>query len=124
MYLQAPARAEYIRRKKISDMIRINDFTKFYSIIDDLQKTNTTVKLFGKKQETFCGMHAGLERPTNNFLNITIVALTSIGTIYCNQNIKLSDNDLIENATKLFSNLNVSECEISLNKDTGVISFK
>lgn len=88
------------------------------------KKDAIIVKLFGGKQEVFHGMHAGLTTPPNNSLHIQVVVLTSVGTIYCNQVIKLSDSESVQAVSQLFSTLDISDCKISYSRENGTISFK
>lgn len=105
-------------------MIFMHDFKKFCSTIDELKSSNIQLKLFGQMEEKFSGAYAGFEAPLNNTLSIHIVALTSIGTFYCHEGIKLKDSDAVEIAKKAFESLSVSQTDVSFNKETGCIIFK
>lgn len=105
-------------------MIHMNNFEKFCSVLDTFKADNILIKLFGNKHEEFHGAFSGFSTPPNNALHIQVVALTSVGTIYCNQIIKLSNEELVNAASQLFSSLDISDCEISYSKESGTISFK
>ena len=105
-------------------MIFMYDFKKFCSTVDDLKSSNIQLKLFGQMEEKFSGSYAGFDTPPNNTLSIHIVALTSIGTFYCQEGIKFKDSDSVENAKKSFESLSVSQADVSFDKETGCITFK
>ncbi len=104
-------------------MVLIYNLKKFCSIIDDLSSSNISIKIYGNYSEIFIGAHAGFQTPPNNTFSIKFVALTSIGTFYCSENIKLSDIDSIQSAKALINSLSITEANISLNRETGIITF-
>ncbi len=104
-------------------MIVINDFQKFYTVLTELDESNIQYKLYGNMEETFSGAHAGFDTPPNNTLRIKLVALTTIGTIFCNSSIKLANADSVQLVKQQFSELSVSESGISYNKDSGNITI-
>ena len=104
-------------------MILINNFEKFHSIINDLSSSNIPVKIYGKYSEIFTGAHAGLQTPPNNTLSIKLVALTSSDTIYYNENIKLSNIDAVQTAKTIINSMNITEADISLNRDSGIVTL-
>lgn len=104
-------------------MILINKFEKFRSIINDLSSSNIPVKIYGKYSEVFTGSHAGFQTPPNNTLSIKIVALTSIGTIYYNENIKLSNTDAVQTFKTIINSMNITESDISFNRDSGIVTL-
>lgn len=104
-------------------MIVINDFQKFYSMLTELNESKIQYKLYGNMEETFSGAYAGFDTPPNNTLRIKLVALTSIGTMFCNSSIKLANDDSVRLAKQQFSRLSISESCISYNKDSGNITI-
>lgn len=104
-------------------MILINDFQKFYSIITELTDSEIQCKLYGNMEEVFRGAFGGLETPPNNTLCIKVVALTTIGTIYCNVSAKLNDNNTVSFLKHLYSNLHISEARVSYDKTSGNITI-
>lgn len=104
-------------------MILLTDIEKFYSMISELKESQIQFKLYGNMEETFTGAYAGFEKPANNTLRIKIVALTGIGTIYCNVSIKLKNTDATELAKRIYSDLPISETQISYDKDSGNIAI-
>lgn len=105
-------------------MILVNDFQKFHSIITELGESQIQYKLYGKMEETFSGAYVGFDdTPPNNTLRIKLVALTAIGTIYCNSSIKLTENDSVQIAKQLFEKLPVSGSEVSYHGDSGNITI-
>lgn len=104
-------------------MILSNDIEKFHSIIMDLKESQVQFKLYGNMEETFAGAYAGFEKPSNNTLRIKIIALTGIGTIYCNVSIKLKNADATDLARRLYSDLPISEAQISYDKDSGNVTI-
>lgn len=104
-------------------MIVINDFQKFYSMLTELNESKIQYKLYGNMEETFSGAYAGFDTPPNNTLRIKLVALTSIGTMFCNSSIKLANDDSVRLAKQQFSGLSISESCISYNKDSGNITI-
>lgn len=105
-------------------MIYMEDINKFFSIISDLKTSDVHVSLYGNAKETFSGAFVGFETPPNNTLIIRIVALTSIGTLYCNNSTKLEDVEQIENAKRIYQQLSVSDAEVSYIKESGTVSIK
>lgn len=97
-------------------MILINDFQKFYATLMDLKESQIQYKLFGNMEESYLGALTFSEIPPNDVLQIKLVALTSIGTIFCNSKIKLNEHESIKAAKELLSKLPISESVIS--KDT------
>lgn len=102
-------------------MILIQDFQKFHSMITELDESKIQYKLYENMEETFSGAFAGFETPPNNTLRIKLVALTAIGTIFCNSSIKLAKNDSVQIAKQQFNELPISESKISYNNDSGNI---
>lgn len=105
-------------------MIYIDDICKFHSIITDLKDSGVSVHLYGNSTECFSGAYAGLNTPPNNTLAIRIVALTSVGTIYCNSSIKLKNQETAENAMQLYNQLSVTDAQVSYSKDSGTVTIK
>lgn len=79
-------------------MILINDFQKFHATLMDLKESKIQYKLFGNTGETSSDPFSFSENPPNNALQIKLVALTSIGTIFCDSKIKLSEHESIKAA--------------------------
>ena len=104
-------------------MIYMQDFSKFCTIITELQNSNVQLKLFGKMEESFSGGYTGFDTPPNNALCIHIAALTSIGTFYCNSNIRLNDVDATANAKEKFEALDVFPSDISYIRESGTIKL-
>lgn len=104
-------------------MIVVNDFEKFYSMLIELNESNIQYKIYGNMKETFSGAFVGFETPPNNKLCIKLVALTAVGTIFCNSYTKLTDADSIQCAKQHFSNLPISESNISYDKDSGNVTI-
>ena len=104
-------------------MILLNDIEKFHSMIMELKESQIQFKLYGNMEEAFSGAFAGFEQPPNNTLRIKIVALTGIGTMYCNSSIRLNNTDAINLARRLYSDLPISETQISYDKDSGIITI-
>ena len=105
-------------------MIYMDDINKFSSVIGGLKSSGVPVFLYGYEEETFSGAYAGLDTPPNNTLIIRIVALTSVGTIYCNSHTKLKDPEKSENAKRIYQQLSVSDAHVSYDKDSGTVSIK
>lgn len=105
-------------------MIYIDDICKFHSIITDLQDSGVSVHLYGNSTECFSGAYAGFDTPPNNTLAIRIVALTSVGTIYCNSFTKLKESETVENAKQLYNQLSVTNAHVSYSKDSGTVTIK
>ena len=105
-------------------MIYMDNFEKFHSIISDLKASGAQVYLYGKTDERYSGAFGGFETPPNNTFTIRIVALTSVGTIYCNSNTKLKDNVELDTVKQLYQQLSVSEAEVSYVKDSGNIKIQ
>lgn len=104
-------------------MILINDLQKFYSTIMDLKESQIQFRLYGNAEETFTGAFTGFEQPPKNTLRIKIIALTSIGTIYCNSSTKLNNTTAVTLAKQLYSDLPISESFISYDKESGNITI-
>lgn len=60
----------------------------------------------------------------NSALAIRIVALTSVGTIYCNSFTKLKESETVENAKQLYNQLSVTNAQVSYSKDSGTVTIK
>ena len=105
-------------------MIYIDDICKFHSIITDLQDSGVSVHLYGNSTECFSGAYAGFDTPPNNTLAIRIVALTSVGTIYCNSFTKLKESETVENAKQLYNQLSVTNAQVYYSKDSGTVTIK
>lgn len=105
-------------------MIYIDDINKFFCVISDLKNSGIPVHLYGNAEETFSGAYAGFDTPPNNTLIIRIVALTSVGTIYCNSHTKLKDSEKTENAKQIYQQLSVSDAEVSYINESGTVSIK
>lgn len=80
--------------------------------------------LYGKMNEKFVGAHAGFSAPPNNTLSIQVLALTSVGTIYCHSSIKLTETEEIEQAKEIYHKLSVIETDWDYNSQTGQITIK
>lgn len=105
-------------------MIHISNIEKFCSVIDNFEKSGIQVKLFGYKREDFFGAHAAFNTPANNSLLIRILAMTSVGSIYCDQVFKLSDAEAVEKANSLFDSLDIMDAELSYDKQSGILSVE
>lgn len=64
------------------------------------------------------------QHPPNNTLTISVVAITSVGTIYCNSNIKLNDVIEIEKAKQLYQQLSISEADVSYRHESGTVTIR
>ena len=105
-------------------MIYMDDINKFFSVINDLKSSGVHVHLYGNSKETFTGAHAGFDTPPNNTLIIHIVALTSVGTIYCNSCTKLKDVEKVETAKTIYQQLSVSDADVSYISESGTVKIK
>lgn len=105
-------------------MVYMEDINKFFSIINDLKNSGVHVNLYGNAEETFSGAFAGFETPPNNTLIIRIVALTSVGTLYCNNSTKLKNVEQVENAKRIFQQLSVSNADVSYISESGTVKIK
>lgn len=105
-------------------MIYTDDICKFHAIITDLKNSGVSVHLYGNSTECFSGAYAGFDTPPNNTLTIRIVALTSVGTIYCNSFTKLKESETVENAKQLYNQLSVTDAQVSYSKDSGIVTLK
>lgn len=105
-------------------MIYTDDICKFHAIITDLKNSGVSVHLYGNSTECFSGAYAGFNTPPNNTLAIHIVALTSVGTIYCNSYTRLKEQEVVENAKQLYDQLSVRNAQVSYSKDSGTVTIK
>lgn len=105
-------------------MIYMDDINKFYTIISDLKASGVPVHLYGSSNEIASGAHFIGDNPPNDALRTRIVALTSVGTIYCNSFIKLEKAEAIENAKQLYNELAVSDADVTYSKETGTVTIK
>lgn len=105
-------------------MVYTDDICKFHSIITDLKNSGISVHLYGNSTECFSGAYVGFETPSNNTLEIHIVALTSVGTIYCNSYTRLKEQEAVENAKRLYNQLSVTNAQLSYSKDSGTVTIK
>lgn len=104
-------------------MLRITNFEKFCSIIDNFKASGIQVKIFGNREEIYIGWLS--DKPCKaNTLQIRLVAMTSIGTIYCNENIKIDDSELIKQAETLINSLEIINADVSFGDGNGRISIK
>lgn len=104
-------------------MVLLQDFQKFHSIISELDESRIQYKLFGKMEEAFSGAFVGTSKPKNNILHIKVVALTTIGSIFCNSTIKLTESNTIQITKQLFGQLPISFANVSYNKDSGNVTI-
>lgn len=100
-------------------MVFIGSFQKFHAVISELKETGAQCKLYGNMSEVATGARLNFDSAPNNMLRISILAFTSVGTIYCANDIKLSDNDAAS-AKENFKSLSVTDAKVSYNHDTGV----
>lgn len=105
-------------------MICINDFQKFLSVIGNLKESNIPVFLYGKSEEKFSGAYAGLGTPPNNTFSLRIAALTSVGTIYCSDSIKLSNSEEVKNAKRLLEELSVFPADVLYKSESGNVVIR
>lgn len=104
-------------------MIHIHDLDMFISIINVFNSQNVQAFLYGKMEETYKGTYAGLSKPPNNKLSIQVLALTTVGTIYCHYSVKLSELDEVENAKELYRRLSVVEADLSYDQKTNRVTI-
>lgn len=100
-------------------MVFIGSFQKFHAVISELRETGIQCKLYGNMEEVSTGARVNFNPAPNNTLRISVLALTSVGTIYCGSDIKLSD-DYVSTAKDDFKSLSVSDAQVSYNHDTSV----
>lgn len=105
-------------------MIYTDDISNFYNIVSDLEASGALVRLYGKSEETGPIMYSGSDAPPNNKMHTCIVALTSVGTIFCNSVIRLTDKEAVETCKSIFDKLNVKEAEVSYSKTNGTVTIK
>ena len=105
-------------------MIRVQNIEKFYDIICSMQKDNVPMQLYGYTEETFVGSQVGWETPPNNTLIVRIVALTSLGTIYCNLSTDLVNTDLVNIAKNIYQKLSVIESKVFYDDTSGNITIR
>ena len=105
-------------------MLRVTNFEKFCSIIDNFKASGIQVKIFGNREEIYIGWLS--DKPCKaNTLQIRLVALTSIGTIYCDERFNLDkDSELVEQANALITSLEITNAELSCGDGNGKISIK
>lgn len=65
-----------------------------------------------------------IHHPIINTLAIHIVALTSVGTIYCNSYTKLKEQEVVENAKQLYDQLSVTNAQVSYSQDSSTVTIK
>lgn len=94
-------------------MVLMNNFQKFHTTLMDLKGSKIQFKLFGNMEEISSDSFSFSKDPPNDTLQIKLVALTSVGTIFCNSKIKLSEHESVKSAKELFSELSISESVIS-----------
>ncbi|MEY8381942.1 hypothetical protein AALG83_02070 [Christensenellaceae bacterium 44-20] len=104
-------------------MLRIIGLDKFCSVINDFKASGIQVKVFGSNEEIFTGWFD--EPRKSNTLSVRLVAMTSVGTLYCNERFNLDkDSELVEQANALITSLEITNAELSFGDGNGKISIK
>lgn len=103
-------------------MVRVRTFEKFCSIISDFKTSGIQVKIFGNKKEDCTGW---FDDPLKtNRIQIRLLAMTSIGTIYCHERIIFDDPESIKQTVALINSLEITSADIAFNDENGTISIK
>ncbi len=105
-------------------MIIINNIDRFLSVIDDLKASGVSVNLYGRYKEAEPNFCSGSGTPSNNKLEVHIVALTSAGTIFHNGIIKLDEKDTVENYKLLLDKLDIKDADVSYSATNGTVTIK
>ena len=104
-------------------MIRITGLDKFCSVINDFKASGIQVKIFGHNKEIFTGWFD--ESSEANTLSVKLLAMTSVGTLYCNESFMLNEaSELVEQANSLIASLEITNAELSFGDGNGKISIK
>lgn len=105
-------------------MIYTDDISKFYTIISDLEASGALVRLYGQSEETGPSTYSGSDVPPNTKTHTRIVALTSVGTIFCNSVIRLTENEAVATCKSILDKLNVKDAEVSYSQTNGTVTIK
>lgn len=105
-------------------MIEIRDFQKFFSIVDELKSSGIPVKVFGFKKETYVGARIGFDPVDNNSLSFRLAALTALGTFYFQGSAKLAEPETVSVYNELYSKLNVSEAQITIDDEKDKLTIR
>lgn len=99
-------------------MIEIKTLKTFKTILSDIESYKISYRLYGHKEEVLTGSYAlSNERPKNNKIEIKLVVMSTIGTFYLHEFIKLEDEEPIVEATSFFREHDLIETDISFKQD-------
>ncbi|MFV3013522.1 hypothetical protein ACLD43_15385 [Clostridium botulinum] len=102
-------------------MIHFKSFTSFYNFIEVLEKDNTQYKITGHSYEDFSGVYSGSEKPVNNKWHVKLLLLSSIGSFYYSEVIRLENTEEITNIKTKLATLPIINNEI--NYTNGIVSI-
>jgi len=103
-------------------MIRFKSFSPFYDFVEQMKKDNVQYKLMGHSYEDFTGAYAGFDQPANNKWFVKLLLVSSIGSFYYSEVIKLEDIETITSIKAKLATLPIINNEI--NYKDGEVSIK
>lgn len=105
-------------------MLHIKSLIKFNELLDDFKKDNISYKIYGNSNERFVGLNSSLGLlDKNNTIVINLLALTSIGAIYCHETINFKQTETVELSKAILAKLPIINATLSYNTDNDSITL-